>query len=223
MLAVRRQYHPAHVNVMRVLALVVLAGLAGGGCTTGTVPLRSVHNVNSMVLSIQDKSDTKVVLGSESSSSRIGKEAAVNSGLLSLAIADGVIMATGHKDRAQAIHSQQSTNFSEPSILEQVIETQLALAGISYTNAEQKPKLAIDLKSVNFREVERGFWEVHLSVSAEIVNSSGETAWSVSVVGNSATLRRWNDFTNQPDLYVKDFREAATDAARQLVRGPIRK
>lgn len=176
-----------------------------------------------MVLSIDDKSDAQVFLGKESSSSQIGKEAAVNNGLLSLAIAEGVIKATEHKEQTQALHTQQATNFSEPSILQQVIESQLDRAGISYTNTEQKSKLTIDLKSVKFREIERGYWEVHLSVNAVIINSSGEIVWSANVIGNSAIQRRWNDFTNQPHLYVKDFCEAAADAARQLVRGPIRK
>ena len=207
--------------VGRALGLLLVTAAICGGCATRR-PLTSLLHRGGSVVRVQKPSENSVPVTTESAHGHNARQASGGGGLIGLAVGELVATSTTGRSKPLMQELRRQTGCHEVTVLEQAIKTQLSKAGLAWSDETGDRTLAFRVNSVRLQELQRGFWQVCAEVTATVRDAEQKVIWRAYVNSNSLTLRSLEEFSRQPQLYADDFREAAEDASRQLVFGPIR-
>ncbi|MFN0066803.1 MAG: hypothetical protein ACKVYV_04115 [Limisphaerales bacterium] len=113
---------------------------------------------------------------------------------------------------------------AEGRLVREAVERELLRAGIRITTDDTaQTRLELKLLDLGLMEKNRGLFAPYLSVQGRLLaEAPDKTLWTATVVATGTHLHAKEAFLNNGMLYADELPAIAEDAARQLVRGPIR-
>jgi len=200
--------------------LILFMTIAASGCVNRS-PLKSLPQIEHSALHIGSQAHNNFGVVTEGGPGHNARQAGATGGLVGLGIGEWIAASSkaGSKSAIREIREQWS---QEQADLALALKHQLDQAGLEWSPERGDHTLDVHLKRVSLNEMQRRFWRVSAQVTATLTDSQEKRIWKVHVTGTCPTLRSLNDFSRKPELYAEDFREAAADATRQIVIGPIR-
>ena len=205
----------------RGFALLLAALLIGSGCAN-RMPLKSLPESRRASLHLVGQADGEVKVRTESARGRNARQDAGSSGLIGIAVGEWVAGSTKAGSKPLLRRLREQNGQPEEAALDFALRLQLNKAGLDWTEQAGEPTLALRLDAVGLQEMQRGYWRVHATVTGTLTDVNQKKIWSAEVRACSSTLRSLEEFSREPEIYADDFRDAAEDATRQLVAGPIR-
>lgn len=111
----------------------------------------------------------------------------------------------------------------EGRLVREAVERELLRTGIRVTTDDAaRPRLELKLLDLGMMEKNRGLFTPYLSVQGRLLAAADKTLWTATVVATGTRLHAREAFLTNCLLYANELPAIAEDAARQLVRGPIR-
>jgi hypothetical protein len=177
----------------------------------------------SQSLSTLDRSKIgKVSLGQVKGTdkSSYGSDVAQSS-LLAIGGLSGLLAATISESGGQGELNKirESTGNFEKNVVREKINAELSRSG--YVKSGATTTLDVHLDRYGIYKNGDGLASTYITVSAKLKSTKGETLWNATSNARCRTLRTLDEYKSNPKFYRADFESAASDAARQLVSGPI--
>jgi hypothetical protein len=205
----------------RSFALLLAALLIGSGCAN-RMPLKSLPESRRAGLHLVGKAEGEVKVRTESARGRNARQNGGTGGLIGIAVSEWVAGSTKAGNKPLLRRLREHNGYPEQAALDFAFRLQLNKAGLDWTEQAGEPTLALRLDAVGLQEMQRGYWRVHATVTGTLTDVNQKTIWTAEARACSSTLRSLEEFSREPEIYADDFRDAAEDATRQLVAGPIR-